>query len=580
MEENTVLIQRSGKSWFLFKNPVGVIQSSNPEDVLPKFSEVETALARGLYAAGFLSYEAASGFDRALSVHPSSNIPVLWFGLYDHFEETEKPPAPTVGDDYMLGEWQPNVSESDYLKSIERIKSYIHAGDTYQVNYTTKLRAPFRGDPYSFFHSLSGAQQGRNCAYINLENVAVCSASPELFFSLKGNAAKSCPMKGTAPRGLSYEDDCSAVERLRLSEKDKSENIMIVDMIRNDLGRVAVPGSVQVSSMFDIERYPTVLQMTSTVRAETTGSISEILKAMFPCASITGAPKVRAMEIIKELEQEPRGIYTGSIGCIAPGPLRKALFNVAIRTVVIDKKAGKAEYGVGGGIVWDSDGHSEYAECLTKARVLTERSPKFELLETMLWTAEKGYYLMEEHITRIMRSAEYFLIPVAKDMLVERLVESGDKMQFDRAKVRLLIDQTGQVDIQSMAYNHEVDKVYILRLAERAVNSKDKFLYHKTTNRAVYKEARGSCTNCDDVILYNERGEITETTIANIVVRLDGELYTPSLKSGILPGTLRSELLKKGEISERVITTDDLGKCEEIFMVNSLRGWMRAVLVD
>jgi para-aminobenzoate synthetase/4-amino-4-deoxychorismate lyase len=576
MQDTVAYVQVSRDRWLRYRSPVEVIQTNTIAEVCSAFSSVEKAVDNGLYAAGYISYEAAPAFDSSLSVHETSGLPLLWFGLYESVEEISEPPS--GNSDYSTGDWQTNTTENDYLASISKIKAYMEAGDTYQVNYTLRLNSSFQGDPYSLFDDLRKAQSGRNCAFLDIGDYAICSASPELFLAIDGESLKSCPMKGTAARGLTWDQDVQAEDNLRNSEKNRAENVMIVDMIRNDLGRIADPGSVEVTSSFDVERYPTVLQMTSTVRAKSNASICDIMKAMFPCSSITGAPKVRTMEVIKELESSPRGVYTGAIGCMAPG--RKALFNVAIRTVVIDKNRDEAEYGVGGGVVWDSIGESEFSECLDKAKVLTAREPAFELLETILWTAKDGFGLLDEHLNRIKNSAKYFGIPINEVELTTELMEFSATMSCERCRVRLLVDQKGQINIESVEIPAPAEEEFFtLRLAHTPVDSSNRFLYHKTTNRKVYEDAKAGCGNCDDVVLFNERNEVTETTITNVVAVIDGRKITPPVKCGLLPGTMRGHLLKTGEIEEDIITLEQFKQADEIWLINSVRGWVRAQLL-
>jgi para-aminobenzoate synthetase/4-amino-4-deoxychorismate lyase len=317
-----------------------------------------------------LSYEAGAGLDNALQMRPpSTEFPLIWFALYDVVGALALLPRGDI--EYELDGWHPSAALKDYCGSIQSIQEAIRCGETYQVNYTIRLRSNFRGDPFPLFCSLYETQPTPYAAYLNLGRFHVCSLSPELFFSRNNDLLMCKPMKGTAPRGSSPSDDALAAERLRASPKNRAENIMIVDMIRNDLGRIAVPGTVRVDELFAVERHPTLLQMTSTVRAETRASLAELFQALFPCASVTGAPKIATTQIIRRLEGEPRGIYTGCIGYIAPGG--NSRFSVAIRTALIDMDRQSAEYGTGSGIVADSNAEEEYAECQLKAAILRIR---------------------------------------------------------------------------------------------------------------------------------------------------------------------------------------------------------------
>jgi para-aminobenzoate synthetase/4-amino-4-deoxychorismate lyase len=353
---------------------------------------------------------------------------------------------------------------------------------------------------------------------------------------------------------------------------------MIVDMIRNDMGRIAEMGTVHVPRLFEAERYPTVWQMTSTVSSQTTARCSEILKALFPCASITGAPKVSAMRIIADLEPAARGVYTGAIGYLAPGG--RAQFNVAIRTVVVDRLAGRAVYGVGSGVVWDSDADEEYDECLVKARVLVAKPGDFSLLETMLWQPGEGIFLLGRHLRRLADSAKYFGFPIDPPRIKQTLAAAIAALPDQAHRVRLLVDQHGGPRVETQPLPAAIGTQPLrLGLAIAPVDREDVFLYHKTTRREIYNTARRARPDCDDVLLWNERGEITETCIANVAVRLDGELVTPPADCGLLAGTLRGELLEAGVLRERAVRVEDMARCAAIFVFNSVRGWRIAELI-
>jgi para-aminobenzoate synthetase/4-amino-4-deoxychorismate lyase len=585
--ENEVLL-RENDAWLHFTKPGEIMAAYSLEDVLPALREIEQRIqTNGWYAAGFLSYEAATAFDPVLKTRASSafldehsplrsarevDFPYLWFGLYPQPRRVELP-KPDRSKEVL--HWQPTIDRATYNAAIKQIKENIAAGKTYQVNYTMRLQTDFTGSPWEFFLHLARAQN-KHAAYIDTGRYAICSASPELFFQLDGDTIVCRPMKGTTRRGRITGEDHEQREWLKTSEKNRAENVMIVDMIRNDLGRIAKVGSVYVPWLFEVERYPTLWQMTSTVSAATDSSLTEILAALFPCASITGAPKVSTMGIIAELENAPRRVYTGSIGYIAPE--RQAKFNVAIRTALIDRESQRAEYGVGGGIVWDSTSTAEYEEALLKAQVLTERPIPFSLLETMLWTPEEGFFLREKHLARLLDSAAYFDIPLTKQRLGETLEQIPSN--FDRAqRVRVLLDQTGKLTFEAGAFepgtHSETRKVC---LAKYPIDSTDVFLYHKTTRRDVYESARQGLEEFDDVLLYNERGELTEFTIGNLVVELSGQLLTPPIGCGVLPGTFRAHLTESGQVGERTIRVDQLQDCTKIFRVNSVRKWQKVEL--
>lgn len=570
-----VIIQaKGGGQWLSFSNPIEVVLATRPDQIIPALHTIEQKVnENGWHAAGFISYEAGLAFE--LAGHPPSDLPLLWFGLYLE-EPTQLDTLPHAPTPYTLDPWQPNISRADFSHAIRRIKTYIAQGHTYQVNYTFRLHSHLQGNAYALFRELAQAQQGEFSAFVDTGTHAICSASPELFFQLDGHHLYSRPMKGTAPRGLTLAQDQANEAWLYQSEKNRAENVMIVDMIRNDMGRVATVGSVRVPRLFTVERYPTVLQMTSTVEAHTTASFTDIMTNLFPCASITGAPKVRTMELIKELEISPRGMYTGTIGYLSPN--REAQFNVAIRTVVVDKGSGRAEYGVGSGIVWDSEADDEYRECQTKAQVLTQPRPEFELLETMLWTAEEGYFLLDYHLQRLADSAIYFGYPAGIPTIKQTLTKLQTTFTEPRYKVRLLLDSTGQFVCQPFVLGKVDEGVVQVGVASRPVNRHSPFLYHKTTHRTIYQQARQEQPQFDDILLWNEQRQLTESTIANIVVELNGHYLTPPTSSGLLAGTYRTALLAQGKIQEHPLTLDDLPHCQNIYLINSVQKWRRASL--
>ncbi|HUS93770.1 MAG TPA: aminodeoxychorismate synthase component I [Patescibacteria group bacterium] len=575
-----ILQDREGSRWLHFSNPRTIVTTKKIGEVPEQLAAIERMVnEQGLFAAGFISYEASPAFDSALVVRKPSDIPLVWFGLYDCPIEI---PAPTASGTYNLGGWKPSVTKAQYDQAFYQIKDLIAAGRTYQVNHTLRLRARFSGSAWALFQDLVHAQESDYAAYLDLGSVVICSASPELFFELEGTRLTARPMKGTAPRGRTLIEDNQLADWLYHSEKNRAENVMIVDMIRNDIGRVSDIGSVSVPRLFDIERYPTLLQMTSTVVGRSAASIADIMAALFPCASITGAPKVSTMQNIAALESDPRGIYTGCIGYIAPG--RRAQFNVAIRTVMIDRRRATAEYGVGGGIVWGSEVEGEYEECQTKARILTERRPKFKLLESILWTPEDGYYLLDEHLIRLGDSAEFFGYFIDQGQVRRKLNRYSHSLANEPQKVRLLLSRDGalHLEAQTVAGSSlaEVGLPAKVALATMPVDESDVFLYHKTTQRIVYDRARERQPGYDEILLWNRQGEITETTTANVVFRMQDEFVTPPITSGLLGGTFRADLLAKKVVREGVVTIEDLELVEEIHLINSVRKWRKAWLVS
>ncbi|NUQ01753.1 MAG: aminodeoxychorismate synthase component I, partial [Armatimonadetes bacterium] len=369
MVEQAILRDARESCWRCYTCPVDAVTAHRLDEIPAALAAVEAAVEQGLVAVGYLAYEAAPAFDPALEVREGCSLPLLAFGFFAPVGPSE-PPLPAAG--CRLGEWQPDTDRASYEQAIAAIKEAIARGETYQVNYTLRLRASFEGDPYALARQLWRAQPTSYGAWLDLGEQAICSVSPELFFRREGDRLLSRPMKGTRPRGLTLEGDQALAADLKAAEKDRAENLMIVDMIRNDLGRVAELGSVEVPELFRVERYETLWQMTSSVTARSRASLPALLGALFPCASITGAPKVQTMKLIAGLEASPRGVYTGAIGFVSQ---QRTQFNVAIRTVQVDRRRGLAEYGVGGGVVWDSTAAGEYEEWRTKAMVLTARQP-------------------------------------------------------------------------------------------------------------------------------------------------------------------------------------------------------------
>lgn len=570
------LDSRRGARSLRFTEFQRVLRADTVDEVRPVLAAVQRAVDDGLHAAGFVAYEAAPAFDPALVTHPPDRrLPLAWFAFYARRDEVD--PAFGGATDVELGPWRMDVSEDEYRDRIERIRALIAAGDTYQVNLTARLHAEFRGDDLAFYERLCLAQRSAFCAFLRLDGFSILSASPELFFHATGSDLELRPMKGTRPRGRWPDEDRALAAELAASPKDRAENLMIVDLLRNDAGRVAEFGSVRVERMFQPERYETVHQLTSTVRARlrTGAGLPEIFGALFPCGSVTGAPKVRTMAIIAGLEDAPRGVYCGAIGFVSPG---ESAFSVAIRTLVLDHATGEVELGVGSGVTFDSDASAEYRECLAKAAFARRAPAGFDLLETLLWEPDGGWYLLDGHLQRLAGSAEYFDFPFHREAVIQALADAADTFTGRAMRYRLTLARTGLLAVQSAPLERSAEPVRI-SIALEPVDSHDPLLYHKTTARAIYERRKAARPDCDDALLVNERGEITESTIANLVVRIGGALWTPSLESGLLPGVLRADLLARGEIRERVLDPDDLDRAEEVWLINSVRRWRRAVLV-
>jgi len=563
--------------WLYFTSPCRILIARRINEVIPQLCEVFDATQKmGLHAAGFISYEAAPAFDSCLPAKTGDAFPLLWFGLFHKPDERHTLPDRTAGDPLSL-EWQPSVTQDEYHRGFNSIQEYICKGDTYQVNFSYRLRTRTRIDPWDFFIRMMENHQEPCAAFVDTGGWTACSASPELFFRLDGDHIESRPMKGTAARGLWYEDDCMRAEILRSSEKEQAENVMITDMVRNDLGRIAIDGTVHVPALLSIEKHPSVWQMTSAVHAKTNAPLDQIFRAIFPPASITGAPKRRSMEIIHELESSPRRIYTGTIGFVAPD--RRAQFNVAIRTALFRRTDGHAEYGVGGGIVSDSIVTNEFEECSIKAGVLRSRMPDFDLIETMQWSPEMGFSLLEYHLRRLVQSADYFGFSLNLPQIKEKLESLAANLPMAPHRIRLLASRTGDFRCETIPVDSGAMHFDDIPLAKTPVNSKDVFLYHKTTHRHIYEDMIRSCPGSKDVLMYNEVGEITESTVANVAFKLDGILYTPPLCCGLLPGTYRAWLLDRCEVQERAITIDEALRNRNVYLMNSVRGMQKVRII-
>lgn len=552
-----------------FKQPEEIVKAVKIDEVIPALERVETAIKEGYYAAGYLSYEASPAFDSAYAVHDHVKMPLLWFGL---FKTPSKDEIIHSSIDFSLSEWESNIQPDTYTTQLQKIKSAIARGETYQVNYTLRMRNTITGNDYAFYRQLSKKQSGYN-AYLNMGRFRIMSASPELFFRMTGRDLETRPMKGTAKRGRWTEEDRENRDWLFHSEKNRAENVMIVDLLRNDVGQIAETGSVKVSRLFEIESYPTVLQMTSTVKARLKENITltDVFGALFPCGSITGAPKVSTMKWIRELEDAPREVYCGTIGFIKPSG--EAIFNVPIRTVMVDSESSTAEYGVGSGITGDSNSGEEMREVLTKAKLLTDNHSGFQLLESLKLT-DGNYVLYRRHLSRMKKSAAYFSFSVDFANVEDRLKQFAQNHQNGQYKVRLTCSETGEIVVEGTPCQ-EIRGPMPIVLVKKPVHSNNPFLYHKTTNRKIYEEQQLEKQDRSyDVLLINERGELTEFTNGNLVVKINGELLTPTRESGLLNGTFREELLSNGIIQETVLSPEDLHKCSDMWFINSVRGWI------
>lgn len=578
---------RLGGRSYLFSNPEDTIIAHRQSDVAPALERLDAALAAGKHVAGYLSYDAGLTLDKALDGRHTADVPLVWLGVYDDVTELKAsavdlgPPA----TDEEISVASLNISNDEYLDRVVRAKDYIEAGDAYQINYTCKLRFASRAPAARLFSRLRSAHPVCHSAFINTGDEQVVSLSPELFLRRTVNRVQTRPMKGTMRRGRWSEEDDATATALAADEKNCAENVMIVDLMRNDLGRVCEIGSVKAPRLFNVERYASLLQMTSDVsgRLREGVSASQLLRATFPPGSVTGAPKIHAMELIDELEAESRGVYCGAIGWFRPGG--DCLLNVAIRTIV--QRGDNCEMGVGSGIVNDSDPTSELAETRLKGQFLRSPPRDFRLLETMLWAPPRGYRLLEEHLERAKQSARYFgwdFTEASARRALEKALPQSAADATKPARVRLLIDANGACEAQGApltAPAKSEDGPRVL-LSSRRIDPTDVFLFHKTTRREAYDadwrdaQARGYT----DLVYQNTRGELTEGAITSIIVELDGRLYTPPLDCGLLPGTWRAARLASGDVEERVLTLDDLKRASRLMLGNSVRGAVEIARLD
>jgi para-aminobenzoate synthetase / 4-amino-4-deoxychorismate lyase len=548
--------------------------------VVAAIDAADAASRDGRWVAGFVAYDAAPAFDDALRVATSrdASLPLAWFGVFATAQVTglveKTSPSPRVNTSWNLAH-----DAATYQSRVEAVRGLIRAGEVYQVNLTTRATCEGPVDPTALYHHLLATQQPTYGALVATDDFAIVSASPELFFEWRDATLRCRPMKGTQRRGRYEAEDAALAAALLDSPKEQSENVMIVDLVRNDMGKVARVGSVVASSLLDLETYPQVHQLVSEVRCVTTPDtrLVDVFGALFPCGSVTGAPKARAMSVIADLEDSPRGAYCGAVGLLAPGDHGvHATFNVAIRTATV--VGSRAEFGTGGGVVYDSDPAREFAETVLKAQQLSTPLATYRLLETFRHDPPGDAEVSGRHLDRLRRSAARlgFLVPADLDDVV-RAALTGRR---DATRVRVLVDRSGAVDVETAPMPLAVDAPVRLRVDDRPVSSTEPLLFHKTDSRERYDSRRRRFPDADDVVMVNERGECTEVTTANLLVRREGVWWTPPLASGCLPGVARARALERGEVIEHVIYPGDLATADEVAVLNSLRGWRRAVVAD
>ena len=561
----------------LYRDPVRVIEAREIAAVLPALAEIRAATQSGYHAAGFLSYEAGAAFEPTLGEPRAATTPLLWFGIFKDYAEyapveiTALLPNPAGA---WIGTPQPGIDRATYDRQMDEVLSLIAAGDLYQANLTYRATCRFAGDPLALYAQLRDRARAGYAALISTGHDVLLSLSPELFFALEGSALTCRPMKGTARRGANAEEDNHLARTLGADEKQRAENLMIVDLMRNDLSRVAVPGSVAVPQLFEVEAYPTVHQMVSTITADIAADKDaiDVLAALFPCGSITGAPKIRAMQAIAAIEDPtPRGPYTGAIGRFdASGD---AMFNVAIRTLLIQGGDDYAVFGVGGGIVADSRTEEEWDETLAKGDFLTNGQGCFDLIETMAFDPLVGLALLDRHLARMKASADLFGFRFDRHATRNELQAATFRLR-KVSKVRLLLAKSGAIAIEVAPAPAQIETLRAA-IVPLPVSPHDRRLQHKTSDRRFYDDARRSVAG-DEVVFVDEQGFLTEGSFTNIFVERDGVLITPPVSRGLLPGVLRAELIETGRAVEGELTVADLN--QGFLLGNALRGLIPAIV--
>ena len=580
---------------YLLKNPVSLLSTSSAGEVPRILEEAGERRREGFAVAGHVSYEAGFALDAAFSPIDAieGDFPLGWFGIYSGFlrfdhllrrwessgsvdwpEEEPGDPPPPYGDPI-----DPRFSftENEYGVRVEEIRGAIAEGSYYQANLTGKFSFPFPGDPFSLYARLQAVQPVPYGAFLRTDSGCILSQSPELFFRIRGRKIEVQPMKGTAARGRTGAEDDRAAAALKADPKNRAENVMIVDLMRNDLGKVCEVGSVHVPRLFEVHRLRTVLQMVSTVSGTlrpgaTAGSL---FRALFPCGSVTGAPKISAMRALRRLETSPRGVYTGAIGILLPGG--DMTFSVAIRTITL--RDGQAEAGAGGGIIWDSDPREEYREARLKGGYLSEPPFSFQLIETFLWSPGTGFRFLPGHIRRLASSARYFGFRFREENVRSALHSAFSKEKAaGPRRIRLLLARSGEVSVEVSPLSPVRKEKGPARvtLSKVLVSSRDPFVRHKTTRREWRDEElrKARADGFDEVIFLNERGELTEGAISNLFLDIDGSLLTPPASCGLLEGVFRRQILsdRRWRATERILYPEDLERAAGVFLTNSVRG--------
>lgn len=561
---------------YLFTKPTEILTIYGVNDYEPMLKRADKNISKKLFGYAVINYELGYLFEKRLNKFLIDEKPLAHFIFFDQKKCKEFNSSSvkiSFDGDYEISDFHLNTSKNEYLRSIRKIKKYISEGETYQINYTVKGKFNFNGDIVTFFSNLIFNQSAKYIALINLGDEIIFSVSPELFFQTDLKTITTRPMKGTISRGINFQDDLMKKHELENSIKNQAENVMIVDLLRNDLGRICKFNSVETSKLFEIEKYESLFQMVSTIKGKLSKSIrfSDIIKNIFPCGSVTGAPKIRTMEIIREIEKEEREIYTGAIGLLLN---KKIIFNVAIRTIQLDSNLKRSKIGLGSGIVWDSKPDKEYSEVLLKSNFLTQPEPYFEIFETA--RVENGNVtFLKEHLIRMKQAAEYFLFPFDENKIISKI--SAELRKIEKTKIyrlKILLSKSGKTNIMIEEFKQKDISINII-LSSNRINSRNKFQYFKTTNRKLYDDEyrHFKSKGFFDVIYLNENDDVAEGSITNIFIKKGEVILTPSLQCGILPGIYRRYYLRTHpEIKEKRISLDDLLTADEVILTNSLRG--------
>jgi len=564
MHRKTVIDFRALGERYTFIQPIKELKTRDLSEVANLLAQVESYQEQGYYVVGYVSYEAAPAFEEKLAVHtaPLLGEYLLYFTVHDSVETS---PIPLTYEEVDLpSKWQEETSAENYEKAIAQIHYHLRQGDTYQVNYTVQLKQDLSANPFDIYNRMVVEQEAGYNAYVEHDEMAVISMSPELFFEQNDRELTTRPMKGTTQRGGTDDEDLKEAAWLEQDPKNRSENMMIVDLLRNDMNRISEVGSEHVERLCQVEQYSTVWQMTSTIKSQLREDVDlvAVFRSLFPCGSITGAPKIATMAIIKDLEKHPRGVYCGTIGLLLPNGRR--IFNVAIRTIQLYQ--GKAIYGVGGGITWDSTWESEYREVHQKAAVLYRKQDRFQLVTTGK-ISQKSLLFEEQHLERLTKASRYFAYPFDPEDLRQKIEEECKVCDVNQDyRLRISLSKSGEMELSRQILTPLSPTFCKAKLCLQEADLNQSFTYFKTTHRPHLSLGE------QEKIYHNKSGELLETSIGNLVLKIAGKFYTPPIRLGILPGIYRQHLLETGQVEEKVLTLADLNQAETIYGCNAVRG--------